>query len=246
MRIASSRASGSPRPSTAPRWRADRSRADHSWRRPAPGIVRNRRRAPARCAAARRCSCARRRPGRRSCRTRPRRPRRARAPAATATVSAVWLSVPSPGRATISSGRSRASARSANVSRSLIGTSRPPEPSTRMAAGGGAQLARRGHDRLEARLGCALEARGDRRRDRGLVAQRGRARRCPGTRAAIQAASSSSPVCAALSTGHGVRPPGRRRRARRSPTSCRHRCRCPVTRTSAERWQRGCGHATSA
>ena len=52
---------------------------------------------------------------------------------ATSTVSAVWLSVPRPGRATISSGSSSASARSANVSRSLIGTSSPPEPSTRMA-----------------------------------------------------------------------------------------------------------------
>ena len=76
---------------------------------------------------------------------------------ATSTVSAVWLSVPRPGRATIASGSSSASARSANVSRSLIGTSSPPEPSTRMRAGLRAQLARRGT--IGSRLGSGAPSR---------------------------------------------------------------------------------------
>ena len=102
---------------------------------------------------------------------------------ATSTVSAVWLSVPRPGRATISSGRPRASARSANVSRSLIGHEQAARALDEDAVGA-ARAAPRAAATMAPRLGsgAALEAGGDDRRDGRLVAQAVRTT-TPGTRA---------------------------------------------------------------
>ena len=94
---------------------------------------------------------------------------------ATSTVSAVWLSVPRPGRATISE---RQAEREREVGERLALVDRDEQPAGALdedAVGARAQLARGGHDRIQARLRRALETRRDGRRDGRLVAQRRRA-----------------------------------------------------------------------